>query len=101
MLSFEQELPIVELGKVVDSVAWTQQFRRSNYNFTKHRSNRHLDVKYLFNLARARTATGDLQIMRSAGNRKLAWIDQKKHWYLGVEHRFLQKLIVVVYITAS
>lgn len=64
LLAFKQELPTVELSKVVDSVVWTQQFRRSNYNFIKHGDNQHLDVKYSYNLAQARIATGDLQMLK-------------------------------------
>ena len=100
LLVFKQELPIVELSKVVDSIVQTQQFRRSNYNFIKYRDNQYLDVKYLYNLAQACLATGDLQILKQTENRELAWIDYRKHWYLTIERQFLCKLIVLVYITA-
>ncbi|KFY25538.1 hypothetical protein V493_04595 [Pseudogymnoascus sp. VKM F-4281 (FW-2241)] len=100
-LSFKQELPTIELSKVVDSVAWTQQFWRSNYNFTKHGANQHLDVKYSYNLARARRATRDLQMLKQTENGELAWIDYRKHWYLTIERQFLRKLMVLVHIIAG
>ncbi len=84
----------------MDSVAWTQQFRRSNYNFIKHGDNQHLDVKYSYNLAQARLATRDLQMLKQTENGELAWIDHRKHWYLTTKHQFLRKLMVLVHITA-
>ncbi len=94
-----------------------QQFRKANYNFTKHAANSHLDVDYLFNLRRAHAATGDLQMLKkgksggggcgddgkgsgTSGGR-LSWIDSRKNWYLTLEKRFLRKLMVAMHIMAG
>ena len=61
-LSFEIELPTIQLDKVIDSTAWTQQFRRADFNFTEHPVNKELDVDYSFLLERARTAVGEFQM---------------------------------------
>ena len=34
-LAFEEELPTIQLGQVVDSTAWTQQFRKAQLQFYK------------------------------------------------------------------
>ena len=39
-LAFEEELLTIKLGQVVDSTAWSQQFRKANFDFTKHAANR-------------------------------------------------------------
>ena len=106
-LAFEEDHPTIQLGQVVDSTAWTQQFRKANYNFTKHAANSHLDVDYLFNLRRAHAATGDLQMLKKARSSneasggRLSWIDSRKNWYLALEKRFLRKLIVAMHIMAG
>lgn len=102
-LAFEEELPTIKLGQVVDSTAWTQQFRKANFDFTKHAANRQLNVDYLFNLRRAHAATADLQMLAKVtrGSGEVSWIDSRKHWYLAVEKRFLRKLMVAMHITAG
>ena len=102
-LAFEEELPTIQLGRVGDSMAWAQQFRKVNFNFTKHAANSHLDIDYLFNLQRAHAATGDLQMLRKTkdGSGEVCWIDSRKEWYLTVEKHFLRKLMVAMHITVG
>ena len=100
-LAFEEPLPTIKLGSVVDSTAWNQQFRKAGFDFTKHSANRHLNVGYSFNLQRARTASGELKMLGNMKGGGVAWIDDRKHWYLIVERSFLRKLMVAVHIMAG
>lgn len=100
-LAFEEPLPTIELGHVIDSTAWSQQFRKAGFDFTKHSANRHLNVGYSFNLRRARTASGELEMLRKVKGGGIAWIDDRKHWYLAVERSFLRKLMVAVHVMAG
>ncbi len=63
MSSPDSDLPTIQLDRVVDSTAWSQKFRKSNFNFTKHVANRHLGMDHSFNLQRARALSGDLQML--------------------------------------
>ncbi|OBT81212.1 hypothetical protein VE02_10226 [Pseudogymnoascus sp. 03VT05] len=56
LLAFKQELPTIELSRVVDS----------------HGSNQHLDVKHSYILARARLAARELEMLKQTKNGELA-----------------------------
>ena len=101
ILAFEEPLLTIELSRVVDSMAWNQQFRKAGFDFTKHSANRHLNVRYSFNLHRARTASGELKMVRKVKGDGVAWIDEEKHWYLIIERSFLRKLMVAVHVMAG
>ena len=38
-LAFNTDLPIVRLGEIVDSMAWSSEFRRTDYSFINHSKN--------------------------------------------------------------
>jgi hypothetical protein len=53
-LTFGAVLPI-DLGSIVDSMAWSAEFRRQNYSFIEHVANREqVGVGYRYLLERAR-----------------------------------------------
>jgi hypothetical protein len=101
LMAFQNELPTIDLSKVIDSTAWTQQFRKADFNFTKHPLNKELDVEHSLVLERARVAVGDLQMFQKTREGGVAWIDSRKHWYLTIEGQFLRKLMVCTHIQAG
>ena len=83
-VAFEEAPPTIDLGRVVDSMAWNEEFRKANFDSTKHSANKHFDVGYSFNLRRARTASSKLQMLKAAKDGGVAWTDARKQLVLGV-----------------
>jgi hypothetical protein len=55
-------VPSIDLGGIVDSMAWSAAFRRQNYSFIEHVANREqVGVGYGFLLERARKGVADRQ----------------------------------------
>ena len=45
-LIFDKAVPDIDLGQVIDSIAWSQEFRCDEYSFIQHPQNKHLDIGY-------------------------------------------------------
>ena len=38
-LAFRKELPVFDLSEIINSMAWSSEFRRSDYSFINHTKN--------------------------------------------------------------
>jgi hypothetical protein len=63
-LMFNEAVPDIDLGQVIDSMAWSQEFRCDEYSFIQHPQNKYLDVGYQGLLSHARNARGKRQMMK-------------------------------------
>ncbi len=60
-LTFGSDVPSIDLGSIVDSMAWSQAFRQSGYSFIEHAANRgRTDVgyQYLLECAKGKSRGG-------------------------------------------
>jgi hypothetical protein len=58
-LTFGSEVPSIELSQIVDSMSWSQAFRRQNFSFREHSPNKkQAGVGYIYLLERARKGKG-------------------------------------------
>jgi hypothetical protein len=98
-LAFDQDLPIVDLSGIVDSMAWSSEFRKSEYSFINCTKNdEKIRVGHSFLLKRARKIKGKGQMINDSYE-QTKWIETTKQLYLTRETRFLQKLMVLLHIT--
>jgi hypothetical protein len=99
-LAFRLSLPRIELDQVIDSMAWSPEFRKSEYSFIQHPQNQGLNVGYQYLLNRAKGAQGNQQILSQVDG-QYQWIESAKKAYLNQERQFLQKLLVGLHITGG
>jgi hypothetical protein len=100
-LAFGQELPMIDLDKIVDSMAWSSEFRRSDYSFISCTKNdKSIRVGHSFLLEYAKKIKGKGQ-MFDALNKEATWIERMKQSYLTKETQFLRKLMVLMHITGE
>lgn len=101
-MAFHKPVPTVDLSKIVDSMAWSQDFRKDDYSFIKQAQNRvTMDVGFKFMLKRARKATGEWQMLRPGLDEQVEWIDNRAHGYLNVERKFLGLLMVYCHVSGG
>jgi hypothetical protein len=59
ILTFQADIPTIDLGQIVDSMAWSHAFRRQNYSFIEHMQNRdQVGIGYRYLLDHARKGEG-------------------------------------------
>ena len=64
-LTFSKDVPSIDLGAIVDSMAWSQEFRRQSYSFIEHVKNKErTGVGYQYLLERARKGEGGWKLLR-------------------------------------
>jgi hypothetical protein len=90
-LMFDEAVPDIDLSQIIDSMAWSQEFRRDEYSFIQHPQNKHLDVGYQGLLKRAREARGKRQMIKKGVSGQDEWIKHRVDAYLTVEKKFLRK----------
>ncbi len=96
-LTFGTELPVIDLGKVTDTISWSSELRKSAYSFVTDKRFG-LDMGFQFLLQRARQAPKDLQLLKKTADGKECWNNRAVHGYLANEKRFLRKLMVAMHI---
>jgi hypothetical protein len=96
-------VPSIDLGAIVDSMAWSQEFRRQSYSFIEHIKNKeHTGVGYRYLLERARKGEGGWKLLRkSKASQQIEWMDAQVKKYLTKEKQFLQKLMVCMHVTGK
>ena len=105
-LTFGSSVPSIDLGEVVDSMAWGHEFRQQNYSFMSHKENQdYTDVGYQYLLERAKEGIGKRKgkggwklLKKSKANQKTEWVDAQVKKYLTKEQKLLQKLMVCMHI---
>jgi hypothetical protein len=102
-LMFQADIPTIDLSSIVDSMSWSQAFRRQNYSFIEHVQNRdQVGVGYRYLLDRARKGEGGWNLLRkNKASRQIEWVDGQVRSYLTKERQFLRKLMVCMHITGG
>ena len=73
-------VPGIDLGSIVDSMAWSQAFRRSSYSFREHVANKErAGVGYRYLLERARKGEGGWKLLKSRTRQAgpIEWVDMQ------------------------
>jgi len=101
VLTFGSPVPPIDLSRIVDSMAWSQAFRRQNFSFITHAQNQdQVGGDYGFLLERARKKGGRWRLLRTnSTTKKVEWVDSQVTSYLTKERQFLRKLMVCMHIT--
>jgi hypothetical protein len=103
VLTFGSRVPTIDLSQIVDSMAWSQAFRRQSFSFIEHVQNQDQvkgDYRYL--LDRARQKEGRWRLLRkNQATRQVEWVDSQVQAYLTKERQFLRKLMVCMHITGG
>jgi hypothetical protein len=97
-------VPSIDLGGIVDSMAWAQAFRRENYSFREHVANKeHTGVGYPYLYKRARKAKGRWKLLKKSrsGTQRMEWVDGQVRKYLTKERQFLRKLMVCMHVAGK
>lgn len=102
-LTFGSPVPPIDLSRIVDSMAWSQAFRRQNYSFIDHAQNQEqVAGDYEFLLERARKKEGQWRLLRTNHTtKKVEWLDSQVTSYLTQERIFLRKLMVCIHVTGQ
>jgi hypothetical protein len=107
-LTFETDVPSIDLGGIVDSMSWSQAFRRNSYSFIEHVANRErtdVGYRYLFERAKGKSKgkgkSGWKLLKKSRASQKMEWVDGQVKKYLKKERQFLRKLMVCMHITGK
>jgi hypothetical protein len=103
VLTFGSPVPPIDLSRIVDSMAWSQAFRRQNFSFITHAQNQdQVAGDYGFLLERARKREGRWRLLRTnRTTKKVEWVDSQVTSYLTKERQFLRKLMVCMHITGT
>ena len=103
VLTFGSEVPAIDLSRIIDSMAWSQAFRRQNYSFIEHTRNQdQVEGDYRFLLDRARKREGRWKLLKkNQATKKVEWVDSQVKAYLTKERQFLRKLMVCMHITGG
>ena len=63
-LAFRKELPVFDLSEIINSMAWSSKFRRSDYSFINHtKNNKQIRVRHSFLFEHAKGIKGGGQII--------------------------------------
>lgn len=101
-LVFHSKVTDIDLSQIVDSMSWSQEFRRDDYSFIQHPKNKpHADFGYKLLLKQARKAMGEWQMIKKGVDGEMHWIDHRVKPYLVREKGFLKKLMVACHVTAG
>ena len=95
-------VPSIDLGGIVDSMAWSQEFRQQQYSFIKHVANKeHTGVGYRYLYRRAQRGEGAWRLLRKGRAGQDEWMDAQVKKYLGKERQFLRKLMACMHVTGE
>jgi len=103
VLTFESNVGLIDLSRIVDSMAWSQSFRRQNFSFIEHVQNEdQLKVGYRYLLDRARKGKGGWRLLKkNRTTQEDEWVEPQVKAYLTKERRFLNKLMVSMHVTGG
>ena len=101
-LVFGSKVADIDLGQIIDSMSWSQEFRRDDYSFIQHPKNKvQVDFGYRLLLKKARKAVGEWQMIKRGIDGEMHWIDHRVKAYLVQEKGFLKKLMVACHVTGG
>ena len=103
VLTFGSPVPPIDLSRIIDSMAWSQAFRRQNFSFIDHAQNQdQVAGDYGYLLDRAQKKKGRWRLLRkNQATKKVEWVDSQVTSYLTKERQFLRKLMVCMHITGT
>jgi hypothetical protein len=99
-LTFQGDVPSIDLSDIVDSMAWSAAFRRQSYSFVEHVANQErTGVGYRYLLEQARKGAGGWRLLKkSKASQQTEWVDAQAKKYLTKERQFLRKLMVCMHV---
>jgi hypothetical protein len=99
-LTFQGDVPGIDLSEIIDSMAWSQAFQRQNYSFMEHVANRErTGVGYRYLLEQARKGAGGWKLLKKGrASQQTEWVDAQVKKYLTKERQFLRKLMVCMHV---
>jgi hypothetical protein len=108
-LAFDISIPIIDLSCIIDSMAWSTEFRQSGFSFISHIKNQDQTniggFRYLFEQAvtqqKEKKKGIKWRLFKKAPNGEYEWNNSQKKAYLNQERKFLYKLMVVIQITGK
>jgi len=102
-LTFQADMPSIDLSSIVDSMSWSQAFRRQDYSFIEHVQNRdQVGVGYRYLLDQARKGEGGWKLLKkNKASRQIEWVDRQVRAYLTKERQFLHKMMVCMHVTGG
>lgn len=106
-LTFGSTVPIIELDRIVDSMAWSQGFRRQNYSFLDHSQNQEqvgVGYQYLYERARQSQYQGRgtwKLFQHNPITQQKEWCQPQKMKYLTRERQFLRKCMGGMHIMSG
>lgn len=102
-LTFGTPVPTVDLSRIIDTMSWSQAFRRQSYSFIDHVKNQDQtagDYRFLYD--RARRKEGQWRFFKkNAETKQIEWVPTQVQAYLSVERQFLRTLMVCMHITGG
>jgi hypothetical protein len=103
VLTFGSPVPPIDLSRIIDSMAWSQAFRRQNFSFIDHAQNQdQVAGDYGYLLDRAQKKKGRWRLLRkNQATKKVEWVDSQVTSYLTKERQFLRKLMVCMHVTGA
>lgn len=103
VLTFGSAVPSVDLSRIVDSMSWSQAFRRQNFSFIEHAQNQdQVKGDYQYLLGRARRREGGWHLLgKNRVSKQVEWVDAPVQAYLTKERQFLRKLMVCMHLTGK
>jgi len=112
-LAFNQPVAAIDLSRIVDSMAWSPEFRQLGFSFIHHVKNQDQTnvggFRYLFEQAsvqpkkkeKARDCKTGWRLFKKVPSGEYEWNDSQKKGYLNREQEFLRKLMVVMQVTGE
>ena len=97
-LIFDEAVPDINLGQIINSMVWSQEFRYNEYSFIQYSQNKYLDIRYQGLLSRIRKARGKRQMIKKGISGENKWIKYCVDAYLIVKKKFLRKGIGNIYV---
>lgn len=104
-LTFQGDVPGIDLSRIIDSMAWSEAFRHRSYSFMEHAKNKeHAGVGYQYLLKRAHARAGGWKLLKkkkkneSGASQQTEWVDAQVKKYLTIERQFLRKLMVCMHV---
>lgn len=103
VLTFDSPVETIDLERIIDSMAWSQAFRRQGFSFIDHVQNQdQVRGDYRNLLERAQRRDGQWNMLKKkAGSQEVEWVDGQVQSYLTKERQFLRKLMVCMHVTGG
>lgn len=104
VMTFHAPVPPIDLDQIIDSMAWSEAFRRQNYSFIQHPDNPHqikMEHEFLLQQAQKPGQQRWHLLRKNPTTSHLEWVPNQVKQYQSFERRFLRSLMVLMHITGG